>query len=163
MRFQPRHTMRMKTKRHNDRIRRHHELAVRYRYRTASPLTIRFAKPRTQKANTADAPVRIQHQLNRLNVKFKVRALFPRVFHLFFRPRHIGLITAISAGDVGSAMTQRRTYAVHCGVTAAQHNHVKARSINKRLVRQRRKPYHLFGIGDEEWQRIIYPRRVFIR
>ncbi len=91
----------MKTKRHNDRIRRHHELAVGTGTGRRHDHPVRQAA--YAKANTAGAPVRIQHQLNRLNVKFKFAPPL-RAFSPLF-DAHIGLIAAISAGDVSSAMS----------------------------------------------------------
>lgn len=55
--FQPRHRMRVETKRHNDRIGRHHKFAAGDRRRAAAALCVRFAKPGTQKTHAADPAV----------------------------------------------------------------------------------------------------------
>jgi hypothetical protein len=56
VRFQPRHRVRIKTKRHDNRICWHHKLTARYRHRTATSLRIRFTQLRAQQANPLTCP-----------------------------------------------------------------------------------------------------------
>lgn len=83
LRLKPRHGVRIKPKRHDHRIRWHDKLTARHRDRTTPPLRIRLAQTGAQHPDTVDLPVGIQRELNRLDIKFKRRALFFRVFNLF--------------------------------------------------------------------------------
>lgn len=78
--------MRVETKRHNDRIGRHHKFAAGDRRRAAAALCVRFAKPGTQKTRAADPAALAELKGDRLNIEFKVRPLFAGVFDLFFDP-----------------------------------------------------------------------------
>lgn len=71
LRLQPRHRVRIKAKRHDDCIRGHHKLAARHRNGPTTPLRIRLTERGTQHPDTVDLTVRIQRQLNRLDVKLK--------------------------------------------------------------------------------------------
>ena len=59
-------------------------------------------------------------------------------------------------------MTQRGTHAVHRGIAAAQHHNIKPSGVDKRFVRQFIQPHNLFRVGNQERQRIIYARRIFV-
>ena len=60
-------------------------------------------------------------------------------------------------------MAQRGTHAVHRRIAAAEHHDVQPFGVDVRLFRQLQQPHHLFGVSDQERQRVIYAGRVFIR
>ncbi|MNR08940.1 hypothetical protein D3C85_1251190 [compost metagenome] len=116
--------MRIKTKRHNHRIGRHHKLTACDRHRTTTALRIGLTQRGAQQANAVDLTRLVQHQFDGLDVKLKVRALFFGIFDLFFRARHVGLIPTIGTGDFCRVMAQRGAHAVHRRIAPAQHHHV---------------------------------------
>ncbi len=123
--------MRVEAKGHNYRIGRHHKLAAVDRHRAAASLGIRLTQPGAQQANAVNPSGIIQGQRHRLHVKFKGSPFFPGIFDLLFRPRHVGLIPTVGAGDAGSPMAQRGAHAVHRRIAAAQHYHVQPGGIDK--------------------------------
>ena len=60
-------------------------------------------------------------------------------------------------------MTQRGAHAVHRCIAAAQHDDVQPGSVDIRLLSRCRQPHHLFGVGNEERQRIVNAGGLFVR
>ena len=158
-RLQPGHAVRVEAKGHDHRICRHNKLAAGDRRRTASSPGVRSAQLGAQKAYPVNPPVLVQLKRHRLDVKLKERPLFAGVFDLFFRARHVGFISPIGAGH----LAERGAHAVHRRIAAAQHHHVQPGGVDIRLLRRCRQPHHLFGVGDEERQRIVDPGGLFVR
>ncbi|MNC53392.1 hypothetical protein D3C75_1027970 [compost metagenome] len=104
MLLQPRHAVWVETKRHNDRVCWHDKFRTGNRLRAATALFVRFTHLGAQHPNPHHTPAVIQLNVQRLDVKFKLRPFFTGIFHLFFGAWHVGFVTAISAGDLLSAV-----------------------------------------------------------
>lgn len=162
VRFQLRYFVRIEVKRYNYRVGWYDKFIVFYRYWTSTFLGIRFFKTRAQETNFVDVILFIQFKRYRLDVKFEVGFFFAGVFYFFFRVWYVSFITTISVGDVIRVVAQCGTYIVYRGVVVVQYYDVKFGGIDKRFFRQFFEFYYLFSVGNEERQRVINVRRIFI-
>ena len=131
-------------------------------FRAAAAFRIRLAHLRTRHLHAAYLTVGIHFNAQRLDVELELHAFFTRVFHFALRARHVLLITAIGADDVSGVLANRGPHAVHSGVATAKNHDAFAFHADVRLVRRFAKAHDLFGIGDQERQRIKDPASVFV-
>ena len=159
---QPFHAVRTETERHHHGVGRDHVFRTGHDLGATTAFRIRCAHLGTRHLHAAHFTVGIHFNTQRLDVELELHALFTRVFHFALRARHVLFVTTVGADHVCRILTNGGTHAVHRGITAAQHHHAFAFHADERLIGGFAVTHNLLGVGNQERQRVINTRRVFV-
>ena len=120
-----------KTESDDDDVRFQQRFAALDRHGAAAPARIGFAELGLHHLHSDHLFVAIAFDQQRLAVEQETHAFLARVGHFSRGTGHVGLVAAVSAGDLGRAQTDGAAHAVHAGVAAAQHHHALAAHVGQ--------------------------------
>ncbi|MND98508.1 hypothetical protein D3C80_908650 [compost metagenome] len=162
MRGQPVHLVRTETKGHDHRVGINDVLGTWHLLSNLAAIGIRCTQLGTNHFHSGHATGAVEFDAQWLQVEFEINPFLTRVFHFAFGAWHVGFITAVGADNVGCPLANRGTHAVHRGVTTAQHHHTFTFHADIRLVLLGLIAHQLLGVGDQERQGVIDPRRILV-